>query len=327
MIAAGLVIVLALLAMNLFIGEVRIPASDIATLLSGGEVENRTWSFIVENRLNRSLAAVFCGAALSLSGLILQVYFRNPLAGPGVLGITSGASLGVAFVTLAGGTISGYWLADMGVVVAGVLGAMAVLLLLLFISNYIQSAVTLLVLGMMFSYFVSAIINVLFLWANADDTREFVLWGMGSFDGLGTSEVITLIIAICAFSMMALVLIKPLNGLVLGTDYARSMGVDLQKTKFMVVLITGVLAAVTTVYCGPISFIGVAVPQLVRLFWKSVDHRILIPASCLLGAVLCLLSDIIVRLAENTLPLNTVTALVGAPVIIVVLFKLNKQLA
>lgn len=323
---AGLLLITLLFGLNLLIGDVHIPWSDITTLLSGGEVEQKTWSYIVESRLNRSVAAVFSGAALAVSGIILQVYFRNPLAGPGVLGITSGASLGVAFVIL-GGAGAASIAGGIGIIAAGIIGAMAVLALLMFVSRFVHNPVTLLVLGLMFGYFTSAIINVLFLWANLDDTREYVLWGLGSFEGISTENLIVLVSVIGLFLLMTVFLIKPLNALVLGSEYASSLGVNLKTTKLLVISITGVLAAVVTVYCGPISFIGVAVPQLVRILWTSKNHTVQIPAVIILGAILALLSDITVRLSGNSLPLNTVTALIGAPVIIYTIIKLNKRLA
>lgn len=276
--------------------------------------------------MNRSIAAVFAGAALALSGIILQVYFRNPLAGPGVLGITSGASLGVAFVVLGGAGV-GSFLGQFGVISAGIFGAILVLLLLLFVSKYVQNSVTLLVMGLMFGYFTSAIINVLFLWANLDETRAYVIWGLGSFEGILTEDLWILCGTIFLAILISLLLVKPMNALVLGTEYASSLGINLKKTKYLVIILTGVLAAMVTVYCGPISFIGVAVPQLVRLIWSSKNHLIQIPATLILGSILALLADLTVRISGNSLPLNTVTALIGAPVIIYTIIKLNKKIA
>jgi iron complex transport system permease protein len=308
LILLSLSLIVILFSLNLFLGEVSIPISDIFTLLTGGEVENNSWSYIIESRLNRSVVAIFSGAALALSGIILQVYFRNPLAGPGVLGITSGASLGVAFIMLGGvGVVS--FFGQIGVIAAGILGAVSVLFLLLLVSKFIHNAVTLLVIGLMFGYFTSAIIDVLFLWADLDETRAFVIWGMGSFEGLQTADLLLMCGIILAAILSSIFMIKPMNALVL------------------VILLTGVLAAIVTVYCGPISFIGVAVPQLVRLIWSSKNHLIQIPATLILGAMLALLADLIVRVSGNSLPLNTVTALIGAPIIIYTIIKLNKKIA
>ncbi len=308
------------------IGEVAIPFEDITTILSGGKVENSAWSFIIESRLYRSIAALFAGASLSLCGIILQVYFRNPLAGPGVLGITSGASLGVAFVIL-GGLQATSLMGNLGIISAGIIGAILVLLLLLSVSAFVSNPVTLLVLGLMFSYFISAIVNVLFLWANLDDTRQYVLWSLGSFDGISGQGILILVSSVLILTLFSVLLIKPLNALVLGTEYAASSGVNIKKTRWLVISVTGILAAVVTVYCGPVSFIGVAVPQMIRLITKTKNHAFQIPAVLILGSLLGLLSDLIVRISGNSLPLNTVTALVGAPVIIYTIIRLNKRVA
>ncbi|MBL7899458.1 MAG: iron chelate uptake ABC transporter family permease subunit, partial [Crocinitomicaceae bacterium] len=210
---------------------------------------------------------------------------------------------------------------------AGIIGAMLVLVLLLTVSTFVSNPVTLLVLGLMFSYFISAIVNVLFLWANLDNTRQYVLWSLGSFDGISGQGILILVSSALILTFISVLLIKPLNALVLGTDYASSAGINLKKTRWLVICITGILAAVVTVYCGPVSFIGVAVPQMIRLITKTKNHAFQIPAVLILGGLLGLLSDIVVRLSGNSLPLNTVTALIGAPVIIYTIIRLNKNVA
>lgn len=322
----GLVILVLLFFANIYIGDVSISWSEIFTILSGGTVDNDSWSYILEARLNRSIMAIAAGSALALSGLVLQVYFRNPLAGPGVLGVTAGASLGVAVVVL-GGLSVGTFLGNLGIISAGISGAFLVLGLLLAVSRFIQNAVILLVVGLMFGYFVSAIINILFLWANLADTREYVVWGLGSFEGLQNTEMGLFLILISVTILFSFLLIRPLNAMVLGSEYASSLGIDLKKAKIIIIIITGVLAGLVTVYCGPVSFIGIAVPQLVRLIVKSKNHLVVIPFALLFGAGLALLADITVRLSDNTLPLNTVTALIGAPVIIYTIIKMNSRFA
>lgn len=309
---------------NLLFGDVSIASKDIFHILSGGEVENGAWSYIVENRLYRSIVAVVGGGALAISGLILQVFFRNPLAGPGVLGVTSGASLGVAVVLLGGVTME-TWIGNWGAILAGVAGAVAVLLLLLFIAQFIKNSITLLVIGLMFGYFTSALINILFLWANETDTREYVIWGLGSFEGLTTVDLIRFLIVLIALCLTSFLLVKPLNALVAGTEYAASLGINVKRVRLLIILITGGLAAVVTVYCGPVSFIGIAVPQLMRMLIKSQNHALILPVTFLGGGALALLADFSVRLAGNTLPLNTVTALIGAPIILWVIIKMNKR--
>ena len=322
----GLAAIIALFAFNLYIGDVAISWSDIFTLLSGGYVENQSWSYIVESRLNRSVMAVGAGAALALSGLILQVFFRNPLAGPDVLGISSGASLGVAAVIL-GGLSAGSFIGNLGVIAAGILGAFLVLGLLLVVSKFIHNAITLLVVGLMFGYFASAIINILFLWANLSDTREYVVWGLGSFEGVRHAEMGVFLVTIAVVILVSFFLVRPLNAMVLGAEYASSLGIDLRKARLLIIIITGVLAALVTVYCGPVSFVGVAVPQLVRMVVKSKNHAVIIPFALLFGAGLALLADVTVRLSGNQLPLNTVTALIGAPLIIYTIIKMNSRFA
>jgi iron complex transport system permease protein len=313
-----------LFMVNMYIGSVKIGATAIIDLIFGGTAENESWSYIVENRLHRSLAAVFGGGALAISGLILQVFFRNPLAGPGVLGISSGASLGVAMVILGGFSFSGL-IGASGAIVFGIIGALVVLLLLLFLSRFVKSQVTLLVIGLMIGYFTSAFVNTLFLWAGQSETREFVIWGLGSFEGLSQPELIVFLTSITLICVITIFMIKGLNGLALGGEYARSLGINLKSQRFLMILTTSILAAVVTVYCGPISFIGIAVPQLARLISRSKNHAVMLPLCFIGGGFLALSSDIIVRLSSNALPLNTVTALIGAPVIIWTILNMNKR--
>ncbi|MBD3637147.1 MAG: iron ABC transporter permease [Crocinitomicaceae bacterium] len=316
--------ILLLFAINLSYGDASISWRDLISILFGELPENDSWSYIVEYRLNRSIVAVLGGGALAVSGLLLQVFFRNPLAGPGVLGITSGASLGVALVMLGGISVQNV-LGGVSVIFSGTIGAIGVLFLLLFISRFVRNQVTLLVIGLMLGYFTSAFVNMLFLWADQNATREFVIWGLGSFEGLETPEVILFSLVILVFISATVFMIKGLNGMVLGTEYSRSLGINLRVQKVLMIIITSVLAAVVTVYCGPISFIGIAVPQLIRVIGKSRNHAVLIPMCFLGGGLLGIFADLLVRLADNTLPLNTVTALIGAPIIIWTIIKMNKR--
>lgn len=325
LLGAGMLILIVLLFwLNLIQGDVLIPYQAVVDLLGGGVVENPSWSYIVESRFNRSVVAVFAGGALGVSGLILQVFFRNPLAGPGVLGITSGASLGVALIVL-GGASMGSLFGNFTIIFSGILGALAVLFLLLVLSRYIQNAITLLVTGLMFSYFTSALTNILFLSANEMDTRRYIVWGLGSFQGLSQAELQLFCGIILLTIIGTLFLIKPLNALVTGVEYAASVGIHIRRTRTLIILITGVLAAVVTVYCGPIGFIGIAVPQLVRFLMRSTNHAVILPIVFLGGSLLALFSDFIVRLSSNNFPLNTVTALIGAPIIIAVIVKMNRR--
>jgi cobalamin transport system permease protein len=315
-----------LFIINLSYGEANISFSEVVHILLGGSSEYSSWSYIIESRFNRSAVAIFGGGALAVSGLILQVFFRNPLAGPGVLGVTSGASLGVAVVVLGGMTLNSS-LNGVGVLLAGTTGAFLVLVLLLFISRFVKNQITLLVIGLMLGYFTSAFVNMLFLWADQSETREFVIWGLGSFEGLLTEHLYFFVGIIGAFLALSIFMIKGLNAMVLGEDYASSLGIDIKKQKILMIVITSVLAAIVTVYCGPISFIGIAVPQLIRVLGKSKNHAFLIPLCFLGGGFLGLGADLIVRISNNSLPLNTVTALIGAPIIIWTIIKMNKRFA
>ncbi len=317
-------ILIILSILSLRIGPVNLSTADIWDVLSNHALSNPTYQYIVESRLNRTLVALLAGAGLSIAGLVLQVFFRNPLAGPGVLGISSGASLGVAVVLLGGLTLqnmSGYTLT----LTAGFIGAIGILLLLLLMSKYVHQMVTLLVIGLMMSYFSSAILNVLYQWADKESTRDFVLWGLGSFEGLSSNDLNVFAIVISISLILTFALVKPLNALSLGIDYARSFGIDIKAVRIQIILITGILTAVVTVFCGPIGFLGMAVPQLSRQLSKSQNYLFIMPLTIILGAILALVSDIFVRLFDEGIPLNTATSLIGAPIIIWVIFRLNKR--
>lgn len=323
----ALVVLLILVILNIFSVGVSIPSSNVWAILFGDNSGSEsTWPFIVESRLFRSIVGLIGGGSLAVAGLILQVYFRNPLAGPGVLGISSGASLGVAAVIM-GGYSLGLESQHLSQLIAGVAGATIVLTGILFISKFIRNYITLLVVGLMLGYFVSAIVNLLFLNADEIETRAYVVWGLGSFAGLTKSEFLWFVVVGMSTVLGSLFITKSLNAFVLGEDYAKSMGVNLKKVRLLVIAITSIQAAVVTVFCGPISFIGVAVPQMVRQVFTSTNYRFLIPTCFLLGAILGVLSDVIMRLFDNTLPLNTITALIGAPIILYTIIKLNKRVA
>lgn len=323
----ALALLIFLVIANIFLVGVAIPSSNIWSILSGDNSGSEsTWPYIVESRLFRSFVGLVGGGSLAVAGLILQVYFRNPLAGPGVLGISSGASLGVAVVIMGGYSI-GLQSEHLSQLTAGILGATAVLTTILFISKYIRNYITLLVVGLMLGYFVSAIVNLLFLNADEIETRAYVVWGLGSFAGLNKAEFIWFLIIGLATVISALFMSKALNAFVLGEDYAKSMGINQKKVRLFVIAITSIQAALVTVFCGPISFIGVAVPQMVRQLFLSTNYRFLIPTCFLLGAILGVLSDVIMRMFDNTLPLNTITALIGAPIILYTIIKLNRRVA
>ena len=321
----GLILVLAfVVVLSIQMGAVSISFSDILNVLNGEKLENPTYAYIVDSRLNRTLVAVLAGGALAISGLILQVFFRNPLAGPGVLGISSGASLGVAIIVLGGYTMSQFSGLTL-TVFAGFIGALSVLSLLLILSKYIHQMVTLLVIGLMFSYFSAALLNVLYQWANKEATREFVVWGLGSFAGIDAYELTFFSSVIILVAFLSFILVKPLNALSLGPEYAQSIGISIKAVRWQIILITGVLTATVTVFCGPIGFLGMAVPQLSRQMIKSQNHLFILPLTFITGSILALIADVFVRSFDGRIPLNTATSLIGAPIIIWVIFKLNKR--
>jgi len=321
------------LAMSLLIGSVSIPTSQVVAALTGGDVERESWRYIIlESRLPQTVTAMLCGASLAASGLMLQTAFRNPLAGPSILGITNGASLGVAVVMLVtGGTLAlqvsdvGLFLAgSLAVVVSAFLGAIAVIALLLLASTIVSSNLMLLIVGIMVSYLVSSVVSLVHTVANADNIQSYVLWGMGSFNNVTLGQLPLFTVLTLVGLLQAVLLIKPLNALMLGDEYARNLGVKVPQVRRWLLLSTGLLTAVSTAYCGPVAFIGLAVPHIARLLTRTADHLTLMPVTIVMGAVVALMCNVISVLPEHSvLPLNAVTPLFGAPVIIYIILKRN----
>jgi iron complex transport system permease protein len=316
-----------LFVLNLLMGSVSIPFSDVWNILTGGVVQHAQWKFIVlETRLPQACTAILCGSALAVCGLLLQTAFRNPLAGPGVFGITKGACLGVAVVMLLfGGSVSLQFLQGgdfAAVMVAAFIGAMLVTGLLFFFSTLLRSNVMLLIVGIMVGYLSSSVITLLNYLATEQGVRSYMLWGMASFGGVSLRQLPLFVSLTVVGLCLAFTLIKPLNALLLGDRYAANLGLNVRRARMLVIISSGVLVAIVTAYCGPIMFIGLAVPHLARTLFRSSDHRILMPATALCGSVLALLCNFIARMPgfEGALPVNSVTALVGAPVIAAVLF-------
>jgi iron complex transport system permease protein len=309
---------------SVFVGDVSISYIDVQKVFKGEILDNPSWSYIIEGRLNRTIMALLGGGALSVTGLILQVFFKNPLAGPGVLGISSGVTLGVAIVVMGGFSLLGFG-SNLSLVSSGLIGALVILSVLMFISKYIKHSVTLLIVGLMLSYFASALVSALYHWADLEQSRQFIVWGLGSFDGVST-ENIQWILPLIVVSMVSLIsIIKPLNALVLGEDYAKSLGVNIKKTKVIIILVSSLLTAVITVYCGPVAFVGIAVPQIVRGLTKGKSHQVVLPIAIVFGAMFGLSADLVIRLSGNVLPLNTVTSLIGAPIIVWTIINMNKR--
>ena len=321
-----------LFLINLAFGSVSIPLDQVANILTGGSSGKASWDFIIlQSRLPQAITAIFCGASLAVSGLMLQTYFRNPLAGPSVLGISNGASLGVAIVMLAlGGTLGAA--GEMGtglkltgsvlVIIAAFAGAVIVTMLYLVVTRFIKSNLIILILGIMVGYMTSSVVTLLNFFATVENVHSFVSWGMGSFSNVTTAQLPLLCGTSLVGIIIALVLTKSFNMLLLGENYAANLGANLSRIRSMVLISTGILTAVTTAFCGPVSFIGLAVPHIARLLINSEDHRVLLPATLMSGAAIAILCNIISVLPQQMIiPLNAVTPLFGAPVIIYIILK------
>ena len=325
--------IIVLMIVNMLIGSVRIPVTDVCRILLGDDT-NEIWTNIIfQSRLPQALTAIVAGAGLAVSGLQMQTVFRNPLAGPSVLGISNGSALGVAFVVLLSGRIGGValsrlsYLGDAAMSVAAIVGALAVMLPILWVSQKVMGNVTLLIIGVMIGYLANAIIGVLKFLAPEEDVKAFVVWGLGSFSRVSGDEMILFVVLMCILLPLACLLIKSMNLLLLGDRYAANLGLNIRRARMLVIISSGILVAIVTAYCGPIMFIGLAVPHLARAIFRTSDHAILMPATALCGAVLALVCNLIARMPgfEGALPVNSVTALVGAPVIAMVLFRRRKE--
>ena len=280
-----------------------------------GEMSLMEQNILHAIRVPKAVTAVLAGAALSVSGLIMQTLFRNPLAGPYTLGVSSGASLGVAFLTMCSATLV------MLLPVAACIGATLVLLLVLVVSRRVTSNVSLLIVGMMFGSIAGALVSLLQNFANPDALKLFIVWTLGSLSSVGWSDMQMMIPILLTGALFVLLALKPLNGLMLGEDYARGIGINVERTRLFIVLATGLLAGGVTAFCGPIAFIGVAVPHIARGIFRTSNHRVTIPASAMIGACLLLVCDVLCSLFTYPLPISTVSALFGAPVIIWIILK------
>ena len=324
------VLILVLFALNLMLGSIRIPASDVVRILLGDETMKASWRFIVlESRLPQAITAILCGGSLAVSGLMLQTAFRNPLAGPSIFGINSGAGLGVALVMLLlGGSISAGSVSISGfvaILIAAFFGAMAVMAVIFFFSSIVRNNVMLLIIGIMIGYISNSAISLLNFFATDEGVKSYMVWGMGSFGGVSMKTMPVFATISIAGLIGSLLLIKPLNALMLGDRYAENLGINILRTRNWLLIVTGILTAITTAFCGPVAFIGLAVPHIARLLLTTDNHRVLLPATILCGAVIALVCNLICFLpGENgVIPLNAVTPIMGAPVIIYVIAKGN----
>lgn len=319
-----MVVMALLLVLNMVCGSVDIPVTQVVRVLMGGEAEKASWTYIImETRLPQAVTAMLCGASLSASGLLLQTLFRNPLAGPSILGITNGASLGVAIVMLAcGGVIANVAGGYLAIVLAAFAGAIAVMAALLGISALLRNNTILLIVGIMVSYLTSSVITLLNAFANADDLQSYVMWGMGSFSDVSLYQLPVFAVMSISALLLTLTLVKPLNALLLGNGYAQNLGIDTKKVRRLLLLVTGMLTAAATAFCGPVAFIGLSVPHITRLVVRSFDQRFLLPSVMLMGSSVCLLCNLISILPSGSvLPINAVTPVIGVPVILYVILR------
>ena len=325
LLVAGIIV---LFAMSLIVGSVRIPLADVCDILFDKFEGKESWKYIImENRLPQALTAMLCGASLAVCGLMLQTAFRNPLAGPDVFGISSGAGLGVAIVMLfLGGsvsttlfTVSGF----LAILTSAFIGAIVVTMIILFLSTMVKNSVLLLIVGLMVGYVSSSAVALLNFFASEEGVKSYMVWGMGNFGGVSMDHML-LFALLCLVGIIASIfLIKPLNIMLLGTQYAESLGINIRQIRNLLLVTVGLLTAVTTAFCGPVSFIGLAIPHISRLLFHTDNHQILLPGTVLTGAVITLFCNLICYLPGELgiIPLNAVTPLIGAPVIIYVIIK------
>lgn len=315
-------LIVVLFALDLAVGSVSIPLREVWASLTGGEVAASTAKIVRSIRLVKAVVALLAGAALAVSGLQMQTLFRNPLAGPYVLGISSGASFGVALLLLGApllGLGGSSLIASFGMAGAAWVGAAVILTMVAVLSRRIKDIMVILILGMMCSSGIDAVVQILQYLSSEGALKSFVIWTMGSLGDVTTPQLALLAVAVVIGLILAVAVIKPLNLLLLGEQYARTMGLNIRRTRRMVFLSTTLLAGTVTAFCGPVGFIGLAVPHLARMLFREADHRILIPASALTGSAVLLVCDLISKLF--TLPINTVTALMGIPIVVWVVWR------
>jgi len=318
-----------LFGLNLLLGPVTIPARTLFSLIKGSVVDDLSRNILLQIRFPQSVTAILAGAGLATAGLLMQTLFRNPLAGPDVLGITSGASLGVAVITM----FTGAWIVYMpqlgvlSLILSAMAGAMVVMLTILALSQRIKDNAMLLITGLMMGYISSAVVGVLTVYSSAENLQAFTLWGLGTFSSVSWDRMNYFAGVTIIALFMAMLLPKPLNMLLMGERYASNLGLRVERSRFIVLFCAGLLTAVVTAFCGPIAFIGVATPHITRLAIGGSDHRILLPANMLIGASVALLCNLIARMpgVEGALPINAVTSLMGAPIVIWVVLTRHKR--
>jgi iron complex transport system permease protein len=323
-------LLLLILLLNISLGSISIPIKDVFKSLIGENSSKETWDYIILNyRLPKAITAILVGIGLSISGLLMQTLFRNPLAGPYVLGLSSGSSLGVAFVILGANMLpaflSSILLSSYGIILASCLGSFLVLLLVLLVSKKLRDTNSILIVGLMFGSFASAIVGVLTYFSTSEQLQKFTFWSMGNIGNLTWNSIIVLTISVLIGLVLSVFSIKSLNAMLLGENYARSLGIDFKKSRLIIIFATSILAGSITAFAGPIAFIGLAVPHIAKIVFQTSNHYILFWSTILFGAITMLVCDIFSHIpgTEITLPINAITSIIGAPIVIYLL--LNKQ--
>lgn len=318
----GIVLMLVFL-LNLSLGSVKIPFKDVILSLTGGEASKPTWSYIiVQYRLPKAMTALIAGMGLSVSGLLMQTLFRNPLAGPDVLGLSSGSSLGVAFVILGAGVfpgiMAGFFLSPYGIVLASTAGSFLVLLAVLVVSQRLRDTMAILIIGLMFSSFTGAIVGILTFFSTSEQLQKFTFWSLGSLGNLPWEHIVILAVSCIVGLVMSAACIKPLDALLLGERYAKSMGINFKRTRFIIILAASILTGTITAFAGPIAFVGLVVPHIAKLLFKTSSHLILYIGTLLSGAIILLICDTFTQMpgSDYVLPINAITSIIGAPIVI-----------
>ncbi len=327
-----LLALIAVFGLNISLGSVTIPFSDTVASIFGGEISNTSWEYIIwDYRIPKAFTAILVGSSLALSGLLMQTLFRNPLAGPFVLGISSGASLGAALLIMGSSLLSGAvafgLINDISLVVVASIGSFLVLLVVMLVASKVKDTMTLLIIGLMFGSITAAIVSVLSFFSNAENLQQYIYWSFGSVGNLSWHQLLVLFIIILIGVILSVLSIKALNAFLLGENYAQSLGVNLKKSKYIIIIATGLLAGSVTAFAGPIAFIGLAVPHLTRQIFDTTNHKILIPAVLIYGGILMLFCDTVAQLpnSANVLPINAITSILGAPIVIWLLVRKRKM--
>ncbi|RAR75712.1 iron ABC transporter permease [Flavobacterium aciduliphilum] len=321
-------ILIVTLLLNISFGQVAIPLKDVLKSLVGTHASKDTWEYIIVNfRLPKAITAILVGIGLSIAGLLMQTLFRNPLAGPYVLGLSSGSSLGVAFVILGASLVpsvlSKALLSSYGIIVASCLGSLLVMLLVLIVSQRLRDTATILIVGLMFSSFTGAIVSVLTYFSSAEQLQKFTFWSMGNLGNLSWQNIFILLVSVALGLLLSIFSIKSLDALLLGENYAKSLGINLKKSRYIIITATCILAGSITAFAGPIAFVGLAVPHLAKLLFQTSNHKILFCSTLLIGGILMLFCDTISQLPglDFTLPINAITSIIGAPIVIWLLIR------